>query len=590
MPPRSQKSREYGTSGNLDVNGYVGDDYLTELDGHDGRATFDRMRRSDPIIALTLDVLSLPLRKATYRIEPASDDPVDVDIAAFIQSQLIDGYSKDGLTWDDVLKHALLMLPFGFSILEILWAFRDGLWTLDGLAPRLPQSIVRWQFGGERGRHLIGPIQQDSQGNETTLPVEKLLIFTRDREGDNYEGISILRRIYKPWFIKENAEKVNAIGIDRFGAGVPVMHVPARVKEGTPEWTQTTQLLEDFAVNEVGYVVEPEGYQFRIEGATSSNSGAGISPLPTIKHYDESIAKSMLQMFINLGTSQSGSRSLGSDFIRFFQQAEQAHADYLCAVFNRSLLPQWTAYNWQGRTPPKLVVSRIEELALDALAKLASAGLITYDEGVENAIRREQHLPEVGEEQTPAVPEQPEETADPDDDYVETEIAGRVTAEAAAELEKIQASQALYITDALLAGKSIPQIAIPHKKQIFDALRRPKSELTDDLLAMITEEMGTNVKLIACRAFNLLRRQRLSGEKLKKALYKAVQAVNYDALAMEAADFVTRSFPVMETTGADPEWEALDKPLRPIMKEGKKALSGFFDDVEDKMRDILGDF
>ncbi len=187
MPPRSQKSREYGTSGNLDVNGYVGDDYLTELDGHDGRATFDRMRRSDPIIALTLDVLSLPLRKATYRIEPASDDPVDVDIAAFIQSQLIDGYSKDGLTWDDVLKHALLMLPFGFSILEILWALRDGLWTLDGLAPRLPQSIVRWQFGGERGRHLIGPIQQDSQGNDTTLPVEKLLIFTRDREGDNYE-------------------------------------------------------------------------------------------------------------------------------------------------------------------------------------------------------------------------------------------------------------------------------------------------------------------------------------------------------------------------------------------------------------------
>lgn len=136
-------------------------------------------------------------------------------------------------------------------------------------------------------------------------------------------------------------------------------------------------------------------------------------------------------------------------------------------MFNRSLLPQWTAYNWQGRTPPKLVVSRIEELALDALAKLASAGLITYDEGVENAIRREQHLPEVGEEQTPAVPEQPEETADPDDDYVETEIAGRVTAEAAAELEKIQASQALYITDALLAGKSIPQIAIPHKNKFL---------------------------------------------------------------------------------------------------------------------------
>ncbi len=158
----------------------------------------------------------------------------------------------------------------------------------------------------------------------------------------------------------------------------------------------------------------------------------------------------MLQMFINLGTSQSGSRSLGSDFIRFFQQAEQAHADYLCAVFNRSLLPQWTAYNWQGRTPPKLVVSRIEELALDALAKLASAGLITYDEGVENAIRREQHLPEVGEEQTPAVPEQPEETADPDDDYVETEIAGRVTAEAAAELEKYrQAKPFILLTPCL---------------------------------------------------------------------------------------------------------------------------------------------
>jgi hypothetical protein len=304
-------------------------------------------------------------------------------------------YEQMSMTWDDTIRHALLMNEFGFSILEKVWERRDNLIMPKKLDPRLPMSIWRWNFDGPN-KSLIGPEQIDSDGTLYPLPIEKLLVFTNEREGDNWEGFSVLRPAYKPWFIKDQLEKINAIKHDRHGVGVPVGGVPANVKPGSQEWIDTVNALEALYAQEQSYLIQPEGYTFSVLG--SGGDQAGTDVLPSIKYYDECIARSMLAMFLNLGTSQTGSRALGSSFIDVFLQSLQAMAGYIADVLNRFLIKEWVGYNWGDADLPTLVAGRIEPIDIPGLAQAVASKLITVDIELENVLRSQLALPEKEEE------------------------------------------------------------------------------------------------------------------------------------------------------------------------------------------------
>ena len=59
-----------------------------------------------------------------------------------------------------------------------------------------------------------------------SIPASKLLVFTNDKEWDNYEWVSILRSAYKHWFYKDNFYKFDSIRQERLSVGIPVMYTP----------------------------------------------------------------------------------------------------------------------------------------------------------------------------------------------------------------------------------------------------------------------------------------------------------------------------------------------------------------------------
>ena len=75
----------------------------------------------------------------------------------------------------------------------------------------------------------------------------------------------------------------------------------------------------------------------------------------------------MLAMFINLGTTETGSRALGASFVDVFLQAEQAYADYIAEVITRYLIREWVGYNWGDVDMPKLVAGQIQPLDIPTL-------------------------------------------------------------------------------------------------------------------------------------------------------------------------------------------------------------------------------
>jgi hypothetical protein len=487
-----------GSAGNRSYSGDMDpDEHIDKLQGAKGRGTYDKMRRSDGQITSVLRACTLPIRQANYYIEPASDDSGDVEIAEIATKDFFENMT---MTWDDTIRHALLMFPFGFSILEKIWELRDDMIRPRKFDPRLPQSIIGWEYEKKEDEQsrLIGPKQVNFFGNETILPIEKLLVFTTEKEGDNWEGIPLLRPCYKSWSLKDDFEKINAIQKDRWGVGIPVMEVPPNVVEGSPEFEKVQETLQNIYASEIGYVITPEGYSFRIEGGGGKE---GTDSLPSIKYYDESIAKAMLAMFISLGTTETGSRALGGDFIELFRLSIQTFADYICEVFSRFALKEYINYNYEVDEYPVMKVRRIQKLDPKVIAELVKVKVISADESLETMVRSELNLPEKldeeeepeEEEQKPEEKEVDEETEPEEDDELAAahlvrglEFADREftdeenlcdlaiieqqlntsTDTLQTDLMEFRVKQLEAVVLQVVGGRKVQDIRVPHKKEM----------------------------------------------------------------------------------------------------------------------------
>ena len=389
-------SPEIGVAGNTGFWGSpLTGEHLRLLEGAAGRAVYDQMRRSDHQVGAVLKAITLPIRQADYFMDPASDDALDVEIAETLQQALLHGMTH---TWDDTLRHALLMLPFGFSVLEKVYEYRDGLQLPRKLAARMPQSVERWEYD-KRRRRLTHLVQRDADGQEIKIPIEKLLVFTHDKEGDNWEGMSILRTAYKGWFLKDDLEKTNAIMHARWGAGVPFFRTPPAVARGSEEWNEGTKALEGLHANEKAYLQYPNTW----EGGVLGKEGRGTDVLGSIEYYDQAIAKAMLALHINLGTSKSGSRALGGTFVESFLMATQATADYVAEVFSRFCVRELVDLNWGVRRRyPTFRVRRIHRADLREIGFLVQSGALDADDSLQNTIRENLRMPPVAGVSEPA--------------------------------------------------------------------------------------------------------------------------------------------------------------------------------------------
>jgi hypothetical protein len=384
-----------GVSGNRGLYGTADTgEYLSKLDGYVSRAVFDKMRRNDAQIKSTLLGITLPIRQADYYMDAASDSPQDKEIAEKIDIMR----NKMTMTWDDTIRHILLQFVYGFMVMEKVYRYDDNMQLVvpEKLAPRMPTSIDEWKYDKEKGK-LLGPKQIDELGKEVILPIEKILVFTTDREGDNWEGISLLRAMYGAWYIKQRLLKIDAIKHDRHGTGIPVMTVPEGIKEGSDEWKNAEETVEKVHACEKAGIVLPTGYLFEIK--TVENNG-GTDVIPSLQYQDAQISRAGFQMFTNLGQDKTGSYSLGKSFIELFLQSEQAYGDYICEVMSRFWIKEIVNFNWNVTEYPALKVRKIQKLDALTIFQLAKAGLITGDAEVENALRREVKLPEKEDDET----------------------------------------------------------------------------------------------------------------------------------------------------------------------------------------------
>jgi len=392
--------KELGGTGTNFINGIVQEEYLPELQGRSGIDIYDEMRRSDGTVRAALMAVKLPIRRANWFIQAGGEDDKDEEIREFVEKSLFEWQS---LTFDDFIRQALLSLDFGVMAFEKVfkvkqWEGKDYI-TWKKFAPRLPKSIYLWQTkNGKDG------IQQMLPNGETpSIPIEKLLIFINEMEGDDWWGTSMLRSAYKHWYIKNNFYKIDAIAFERQGVGIPKAKLPEGYSED--DWNRAESILQNMRAHEQAYILEPDNMEI---GFAEMKGNQTRDPKDSISHHNREITKGVLAQFLELGATSSGSRALSEDQSDLFLQSVEAVANNIVDVVNKYAIPQLVDLNYSNvERYPEINYNDITKTDVEKIASayetLARAGGVTPGENDEQYFRELLSLPEREEEEEPDV-------------------------------------------------------------------------------------------------------------------------------------------------------------------------------------------
>lgn len=409
---------ELGTSGLRRSGGFIHEEFLTQLRGKRGLLTYREMADNDPVIGSILYAIEKVVLRLDWRVDPYDDSDAAKELAEFIDTCLEDMSDS----FDQTLASILSMLVYGFSFHEIVYKVRGG----DNKDPqknsKYSDGKIGWRKWGIRSQETLnnwlmdetGGIQGFRQMDPTgggfrDIPIEKGLLFRTTVNKNNPEGRSLLRNSFRPWYYKRRIEEIEAIGIERDLAGLPVAKVPPEyLSSGKTAAQQTvldtiTNIVQNIKRNEQEGVVFPLMFDengnemFKLE-LLSSGGTRQFDTDKVITRYDQRIAMSVLTDFILLGHERVGSFSLGSQKMDLWTMSIDAIAKSIAEVINQYAIPRLMKLNsMDTELTPYVTYGQVSSVDLGELAdyvqKLTAAGVLMPDEKLEAYLREQASLP-----------------------------------------------------------------------------------------------------------------------------------------------------------------------------------------------------
>ena len=407
--------KEYGRIGQKRWDGIFSEEFLPELNGQSGVKVYQEMERNDDTIGAILFAIKMLIRHVTWRVDPGGSTPKDQEAAEFVESCLDDMQN----TWTDTISEILSFLPYGWSFHEIVYKRRngrkkdraksskhsDGLIGWQKLPPRAQDTLYRWEY--DDNDNLIGMTQQPPPDYEMlTIPIEKALLFRTESVKDNPEGKSILRNAYRSWYFKRRMQEIEAIGIERDLAGLPVINTPPGLDIWNPDdlnakriYASLVTMVKNIRRNEDEGLVLPDGYKVEL---LSAGGARQFDTNAIISRYDTKMAQTVLADFIMLGHESVGSFALSSDKTELFAMAIGAFLDVICETFNTQGIPALIDVNgshFAGITDyPFLAHGDVNDRDITELSTflkdMIGVGVLMPDEDLEDFVRDAAHLPE----------------------------------------------------------------------------------------------------------------------------------------------------------------------------------------------------
>jgi len=388
------RRREVGTTGRSMRSMYQytldTDEYLSALKHPDNIPIYERMGRSDSQIKAILLMLELPLRSTQWFVKSYDNSDEAKKISNYIEDSLFGDY-PNGIQggFDEFLKNVCTMFQFGHSVFEKVFEVKNNYLKWNKFAVR-PQSTI-YEFLYDKVGDIKGITQElVNQGYiHVDININKLLIFSHDKQQGNFEGISAIRSAYKHWSIKDFLYKILNVGVERNLVGTPTLKLPENYTENDFELAK--EIVTDLRSSEFGGVTLPDGFDLSMfEGKRTL-----IDVLPYIEYQDRLISKSILAQFMDLGSSSSGSFALSYDQSQMFLLMLESSAKNICNIINSHAIPELVNHNFNSNMYPKLTFKPLNSGRLiNVLKTLTDGNLVIPDTDLEEWIRDMLDLPD----------------------------------------------------------------------------------------------------------------------------------------------------------------------------------------------------
>lgn len=416
--------REIGATGLRRSGGFVLEEFLNQLSGTKARMVYREMSDNDPVVGGILLAFNEVMGRLDWHIEQPEEATSDELIAYHF---INDAFNDTEDPWDVTLSQILSMLVYGYAVLEVVYKIRGGTHTspkyrskfADGrigwrkFAIRSQDSFLRWQFG-EHGE-IEAFVQQDIATGMHYIPMSKALLFRTTEWKGNPEGVSMLRKAYTSWYYKKRIQEIEAIGVERDLAGLPVIYAPqewfsANADEGLRAsllavQNMVTQIKRNEAEGVVlPYITDDSNTKMLTLELLSSGGSRNFDTGAIIDRYNKMIATSMLADFVLLGQGTVGSFALGAQKLESWQMIVESLAKSICEVFNKQAIEKLLHLNGiKVKNAPKLVFGSVAHADLAALGPylgaLTDAGILSpSDPDLESWARQQADMPPVAED------------------------------------------------------------------------------------------------------------------------------------------------------------------------------------------------
>lgn len=372
---------------------------------------YTRMEREDSRVSSLLSAIGLPIRRARWAIaQGGASDEVTEFVSRNIGLPIAGtdeaappGRRKGRFSFTQHLVWALASLRFGHAAFEQVYRVGDdGRMWIRKLAPRPQRTISAWNVALDGGLDSIQQMLPASTapGVYKPIPIDRLVVYSREMDPGMWIGKSVLRPSYKHWLLKDELMRIETIAARRNGVGVPVATAAEGASQGDVD--KLADMAQSYRVGEHSGAGLPFGAKLELLGVKGN--------LPDIRsaitYHDQMIAISGLAHFLNL--SGGGSYALASVQESTFNDSVQTEAEWLASVFNDHVIEDLVDINFGPDEPaPRLVFDRIgthQDITAAALKMLVEAGLLSPDVLIEQAVRQRMGLPAKPADAPPAAP------------------------------------------------------------------------------------------------------------------------------------------------------------------------------------------
>lgn len=347
------------------------------LQGPAGVEKYDCMRKQDDTAKSIISVIATPIKGATWNMRTEGKSKQDEEISKFLYSYF---WEKGNAVFSEFLNSVLTMLPFGFAVFEKVWktipyAGRNFLVMELQFRPQITITEI------DIKKQIV---KQSVKGEDYEIPFENLIFFVLDKEGSDYWGNSVLRTCVRAFEMKNQQYQFIEDATSRLATGLTCLRLPPRIKKGSAEY-EACETIVDLARHSIlqGCMfpddVKLEFIKYEADTAPFIN---------TINNLDISMRNAALANFIGLGTTGTGSYSVGEVQFKLFMEAEKSITNLIEQIFTKEVLRPIVEVNFGPQEfYPELVCQDINK---DAVIQKLNLALQFFQSGVLTATKKDE--------------------------------------------------------------------------------------------------------------------------------------------------------------------------------------------------------